>query len=138
MADSTHSVPSWLAQVRRIAAVAQTGLEYTRDPYDRERYELLRALAAEMLAEKLQIAAEPVAALLELEQGYATPKVDVRAAVFRDEKLLLVRERSDGGWTLPGGWADVGETPAESVVKEVREEAGYDVRAVRLLAFLDR
>ncbi|HHX64279.1 MAG TPA: NUDIX domain-containing protein, partial [Chloroflexi bacterium] len=84
------------------------------------------------------IAIEPVLALFEGETGYATPKVDVRGCVFHDGRLLLVRERSDGRWTLPGGWADVGESPAQSVAREVYEESGYRVRAAKLLAVYDR
>jgi ADP-ribose pyrophosphatase YjhB (NUDIX family) len=73
---------------------------------------------------------------LPAEAGYATPKVDLRAVVFREEKILLVREREDGGWSLPGGWADVGESPADGTVREVREESGYETRAVKLLAVI--
>src|SRR5690242_18183616 len=101
---------------------------YAQDPYDRERYEELQRLSASMLAGPEPARVELAAGLLECERGYATPKVDVRGAVFENGKLLLVQEREDGGWTLPGGWADVGLSAAESVEKEVREEAGLIVK----------
>lgn len=129
---------SWIGLAQRLHSIGQTGLAYAQETYDRERYEELCRLSASMLAgpepEQIRIAA----ALLAVERGYATPKVDVRGAVFRNGKLLLVREREDGGWTLPGGWADVGLSPAECVQKEVREESGLIVRATRLLAVWDR
>jgi len=123
---------------RRVLAVAQTGLEYNQNPFDRQRYEQLRKIAGEMAAARAGVPPFVVDELFLLEAGHATPKVDVRGAVFDGDALLFVRERSDGLWTLPGGWADVGESAAESVVREVFEESGYPVRAVRLLAVLDR
>ncbi len=130
---------TWLRWVRTLRAVAQTGLTYARDPFDAERYEAVRAVAAEMSAAVAGVSTAVLADAFARDAGYATPKVDVRGVVFRDDgALLLVRERSDGGWTLPGGWADVGESPSEAVEKEVREEAGYAVRARKLLAVLDR
>jgi len=131
--------PLWLVWAREIQAVAQTGLAFTRDPYDRERYVQLRRLAAHVMAEYAGIDAQRIEMLFAAESGYATPKLDVRGAVFRDNRLLLVREAVDGNrWTLPGGWADVNASPAESVVKEVREESGFDVRIVKLAAVWDR
>jgi ADP-ribose pyrophosphatase YjhB (NUDIX family) len=131
--------PSWLRWARRMQALAQSGLTYARDPYDVERYEALRALAAEVLAAHGGVSREAVHALFAADVGYATPKLDVRGVVFRDDgALLFVRERSDGGWTLPGGWVDVGEAPSEAVEKEVQEESGYVVRATKVLALLDR
>jgi ADP-ribose pyrophosphatase YjhB (NUDIX family) len=129
---------TWLDRVRRIQAIAQTGLTYTDDPFDRERYHALQRIAAEMLAAHTGIDPLRALGLFAQESGYPTPKVDVRGAVFRDAKLLLVRERSDGLWTLPGGWADIGDSPGEAVVKEIREETGYHTRAVKLLAVWDR
>ena len=133
-------LPPVLDWARRLQAIAQTGLTYASDSFDVERYQAIRRLAAEMATgqergEAVDFAVEAFAR----DTGYTTPKVDVRAVVFRaDGHLLLVRERSDGGWTLPGGWADVGLTPAENVVREVREESGYEVRATKLLAVYDR
>jgi len=130
--------PEWLEWARRLQAIAQSGLAYEPNPYDRERYEEVRKIAAEIMAHGS--GGEP-AAFCELfagQVGYATPKVDVRGAVFRGDRILLVKEREDGGWTLPGGWADVGESAAEATVREVREESGYETRAVKLLAVYDR
>lgn len=129
----------WLDWARKIQALALNGLTYTEGKFDRQRYEELQRIAAEMLA-ALGGGEAPgkVLDLLRLQDGYMTPKVDVRGVVFLEGKILLVREREDGGWTLPGGWADVGESPAEAVVKEIREESGYETRAVKLLAVLDR
>ena len=134
------ATPSRLDWARRLQAMAQTGLTYARDPYDIERYGTLRRIAAEIAAGG---AAEPEVDRLDSafasEVGYATPKVDVRGAVFDErDRLLLVRERSDGKWTLPGGWADVGSSPGENVTREIFEEAGFETRAVRLLAVYDR
>jgi ADP-ribose pyrophosphatase YjhB (NUDIX family) len=128
----------WLLWARRIQAISQTGLTYAQDPFDRERYEELSRIAAEIVG-RLSTLPEAVARECFAEQsGYATPKIDVRAAIFRDGRILLVRERSDGFWTLPGGWADPGASPSECAVKEVLEESGYQVRAKRVLAILDR
>jgi ADP-ribose pyrophosphatase YjhB (NUDIX family) len=128
-----------LTWARKLQAVAQTGLTYTKDAYDIERYRTLQQMAAQMMA--ASSSTTPPANLVDLfkgEIGYATPKVDVRGAVFSQDRVLLVKERSDGGWTLPGGWADVGETPSFSVVREVKEESGYDVVARKLAAVYDR
>jgi ADP-ribose pyrophosphatase YjhB (NUDIX family) len=130
--------PDWLRWVKRLQAIAQDGLTYSRDDYDLERYEKLREIAAEIMAAHSTGELEDARSLLELETGPATPKVDVRAAAFDGERVLLVREREDGRWSLPGGWADVGETPAEAAVREVYEESGYRVRAVRLISAYDR
>ncbi|MEZ4672735.1 MAG: NUDIX hydrolase [Caldilineaceae bacterium] len=130
--------PQWLTWAQQIQAIAQNGLAYCDNVYDIERYEQLQALAVEILA--THTATDPVR-LLDLfraEAGYATPKVDVRGAVFQAGKLLLVQERSDGGWTLPGGWADVGDSPATAVVREIEEESGYQTRATKLVAVYDR
>jgi ADP-ribose pyrophosphatase YjhB (NUDIX family) len=130
--------PDWLRWVKRLQAIAQDGLTYTGDDYDAGRYEQVREIAAEILAAHSTGGLEDARELLDLEVGPATPKVDVRAAVFRDGEILLVKEVEDGGWSVPGGWADVGETLAEAAVREVREESGYRVRAVRLISAYDR
>src|SRR5919112_510683 len=130
--------PQWLRWSRRLQAIAQDGLTYTRDSYDLGRYEQLRELAAEIFAAHSTGTLEEAGDLLALETGPATPKVDVRAAVFREERILLVKEPGEGGWSLPGGWADVGESPSEAAVRETLEESGYRVRPVRLLAAYDR
>jgi ADP-ribose pyrophosphatase YjhB (NUDIX family) len=128
----------WLEWIRSLQTIAQAGLTYTEGAYDRERYHALQQIAAEMLEAHSRLGAGEALPLLQVEEGYATPKVDVRGAVFRDGKLLLVRERGDGLWTLPGGWADVGDSPGEAVVREIREESGYETRATKLLAVWDR
>jgi ADP-ribose pyrophosphatase YjhB (NUDIX family) len=130
--------PMWLRWVKQLQAIAQDGLTYATDDYDVGRYEQLRDIAAEILAVHSTGELEGAHRLLELERGPATPKVDVRAAVFDGGRILLVKEPDDGSWSLPGGWAGVGETPAEAAVREVREESGYRVRAVRLLSAYDR
>ena len=131
--------PRWLLWVRRIQALAQTGLAYTRDQFDRERYEQLQSLAAQIAAEHAGVSAPDIQVLFGQQTGYATPKLGVRGAVFRDGKMLLVREtQDDHRWTLPGGWADVNESPAQAVAREVREEAGLHVQAYKLAAVWDR
>jgi ADP-ribose pyrophosphatase YjhB (NUDIX family) len=132
--------PDWLVWTREMQAIAQTGLAFVRDPYDRERYEMLRALASQIMAAQTGEAAERIEALFAGQTGYATPKVDVRGAAFDEAgRILMVREVADGGrWTLPGGWADVNMTVAESAVKEMREESGYAVRVRKLAAVWDR
>ena len=130
--------PRWLDWAKRLQAIAQNGLTFSRDPYDTERYEQVRAVAAEIMSLGFDATPEKLAGLFAAETGYATPKVDVRGVVFDGGRILLVRERQDGLWTLPGGWADVCESPSEAVVREVCEEAGYETRPLRLLAVLDR
>lgn len=132
--------PDWLTWTRELQAIAQTGLAFNRDPYDRERYERLRTLASEIMAAHTGAPAERIEALFAGEHGYATPKVDVRGAAFDGRgRMLMVREVADGGrWTLPGGWADVNLSAAENVVKEVREESGYEVQVRKLAAVWDR
>jgi len=134
------SEPKWLVWARRVQAIAQSGLTYTDNAYERERYEALRALAAEMMAEGSGEDARMIEDLFAGQKGYATPKVDVRGAVFDpDGRILMVRERADRGrWTLPGGWSDVNQSPSESVEREVWEEAGLRARAVELIAVHDR
>jgi ADP-ribose pyrophosphatase YjhB (NUDIX family) len=133
--DRTADVLDW---ARKVRALAQNGLAFTRDPFDRERYHELQELAAALLAGTLEIPLERARALWDGEHGYATPKVDVRGAIFADERVLLVRERADGKWTLPGGWADVNDAPSAAVVREIREESGYEARAIKLAALIDR
>ena len=130
--------PRWLHWARELQATAQTGLAYAKDQYDIERYEMMQSLAAEMMAEAAAVDLGDVQKLFAGQAGHATPKVDVRGVVFRDDMVLLVRERSDGCWTLPGGWADVNESPAVATVREIYEESGYETRAVKLLALYDR
>ncbi|MGA7710697.1 MAG: NUDIX hydrolase [Rhizomicrobium sp.] len=131
--------PKWLLWARELQSIAQSGLTFSRDPYDRARYEAMRVLAAKMMAEGSGADSAVVENMFTKETGYATPKVDTRAAIFRERSILLVSETSDGGrWTMPGGWADVNASATENVLKEVREEAGYIVTVRKLAAVWDR
>lgn len=130
--------PKWLEWAKRLQAIAQNGLTFAEGHFDVERYEQVRRIAAEMLADESGANVEDVLDLFVREKDYATPKVDVRGAAFQDGKVLLVKECSDGKWSLPGGWADVGESPSESVEREVWEESGFTVKAKRLAAIYDR
>lgn len=127
----------WLAWAREIEALAQAGYTYASNPFERDRSIRLREIAAEIIAGYSQLAQEDVLQAFEKQPGYVTPKVDVRAAVFQDEQLLFVKEAMDGRWTLPGGWADVGETPSLAIEREVAEEAGLKVKAERLIGVYD-
>lgn len=129
--------PRWLEWAREIQAIAQTGLHYSTDEYNRQRYTRLMEIAAQMVSEQGQLESEEVTKAFFEPIGYATPRVDVRAAVFQEGKLLMVREKADGGWTLPGGWADVGDVPSQAAERETWEEAGYRVRAARLIGVYD-
>jgi ADP-ribose pyrophosphatase YjhB (NUDIX family) len=131
--------PNWLLWAREIQALAQSGLAFTHDQYDRERYQRLLALAAQIMAQHTGLDVRNIDLLFTQQTGYATPKLGVRGAVFRDDRILLVRETADDHrWSLPGGWADVNESPSEAVAREVREESGLVVRAYKLAAVWDR
>jgi ADP-ribose pyrophosphatase YjhB (NUDIX family) len=127
-----------LAWARKVRAVAQNGLTFSKDPYDLERYRQLSELAESVLQTELGIPQQSTAEFWKGEIGYATPKVEVRGAVFSEDRVLLVRERSDGRWTLPGGWVDINDSPAQAVEREILEESGYRARAVKLAALLDK
>jgi ADP-ribose pyrophosphatase YjhB (NUDIX family) len=129
--------PRWLEWAREIQALAQTGCQYAENHYQRERYRRLEAIAAEIVAEHTGVDAAALMSIFNAQVGYATPRVDVRGAVFRDAKLLMVREAQDGGWTLPGGWADVGDVPSHAAEREVWEEAGFRVKASRVVGVYD-
>ncbi len=130
-------IPKWHNWVERLQTIARAGLTYSQNTFDLDRYQQVQTLAAEILAEGLDSPIEKTEALLGNEQGYATPKLDVRGVVFKEGKILMVKEVIDGEWTLPGGWVDVGEPPSLSAEREVWEESGYEVRAVKLLALYD-
>jgi ADP-ribose pyrophosphatase YjhB (NUDIX family) len=135
MTDPT--VPRWLEWARQIQALSQTGFHYAENDYQRERYQRLTEIAAEIVSECAGLEYAPLLDAFRRQIGYATPRVDVRAAVFQDGKLLLVRERQDGGWTMPGGWADVGDVPSEAAEREAWEEAGFHVKARRVIGVYD-
>jgi ADP-ribose pyrophosphatase YjhB (NUDIX family) len=130
-----HGILDW---ARKVQAIAQTGLAFTKDPYDHERYIQLQELVSGILASELQVPLGTAQTFWQDEKGYATPKVAVRGAVFRDDHVLLVRERSDGRWTMPGGWVDVNDAPSAAVVREIREESGYEARVLKLAALVDK
>ena len=127
----------WLKWAIEIQGLAQSGLAYTTNVYDIERYERLREISAEMIEEKSNINLEKVKDLFCNETGYQTPKIDTRAAIFKDNKILLVHE-NNGTWSLPGGWCDVLESVKSNTIKEVKEEAGLDVKATKIIAVQDR
>ncbi len=127
----------WLEWAIELQSLAQAGLTYSRDVYDRERFERIRGISAEIIANKSDIPTEKVKDLFCNETGYQTPKLDTRAAVFKDEKILLVRE-NNGKWSLPGGWVDVNVSVGENAVKEVKEESGLDVKTKKIIAVQDR
>jgi ADP-ribose pyrophosphatase YjhB (NUDIX family) len=135
---TAHVDPKWLEWAKRLQAAAQNGLAYGPNAFDRERYEAVAHVAAEMMAVYAGEEIEAVIGLFDAQVGHATPKIDVRGVVFQDERILLVRERSDQCWSLPGGWADVYDSPSEATVREIWEESGYRTRAVKLLALYDR
>ena len=126
----------WINFAIRIQSIAQAGLQYGKDKYDRERYEELRKISAEMISAKTDIPIDKVYGLFCNETGYQTPKVDTRAAVFMDGRILLVHE-NNGTWSLPGGWCDVDQSVAANTVKEVKEETGFTVSAEKLIAVQD-
>ena len=130
--------PVWLKWAKELQAIAQIGLEFAESGFDVERYQRVRAIAAQIMAAGSDVELNKIQALFDGETGYATPKVDVRGAAFRDGRVLMVREASDGCWTLPGGWADVNESPRVAIAKEVREESGFEVEVVKLAAVYDR
>ncbi len=128
-----------LGWAKKLQGIAQTGLTYAKDQYDIERYERVRQIAAEiMAAHSGGTSSTEFLDLFRKDIGYPTPKVGVRAAVFSESRLLLVKERDDGTWSLPGGWADIGLSPSAAVVREVKEESGYDVIAKKLAAVYDQ
>ncbi|HVH78909.1 MAG TPA: NUDIX hydrolase [Stellaceae bacterium] len=130
--------PVWLSTARELQAIAQTGLHYTKDKYDATRYDRLRVLASELMAIGCGAAAGPIADLFSRETGYGTPKVSVRAAAFCDGRILMVRETTDGLWSVPGGWCDVNQSARECIERETWEESGFTAQAVKLAAVWDR
>ena len=127
----------WLQWAIELQSLAQAGLTYGKDAYDMERYKRIREISAEILSSMSDIPTEIVRNLFCNETGYQTPKLDTRAAIFKDEKILLVRE-NNGKWSLPGGWCDVNVSVGENTIKEVKEESGLDVSAVSIIAIQDR
>jgi ADP-ribose pyrophosphatase YjhB (NUDIX family) len=133
--DDRHM--QWLAWAREIQSLSQTGIAYGNNEYDIQRYQRLLEIAADIIASHTRCDRQPVLESFLMQAGYATPKVDVRGAVVRDGQILLVQERSDERWCLPGGWADVGAAPAEMVAREVEEESGFVVEARQVIGVYD-
>ncbi|WP_062105458.1 NUDIX hydrolase [Bacillus niameyensis] len=127
----------WLEWARRIQALSQAGLAFSKDIYDIERFEELRKISVEIMTEYTDMKMEKVIDLFANETGYQTPKIDVRGVIFREEKILMVKEKNDDKWALPGGFCDIGLSPAENIVKEIQEEAGYITQTKKLLALFD-
>jgi ADP-ribose pyrophosphatase YjhB (NUDIX family) len=124
----------WLEWASRLRSIAHAGITFSTDKYDLDRYEQIRKLSVEILAEHTGVSQEKIYDLFAGETGYQTPKVDIRSAVIKDDKILLVREKIDGAWSLPGGWADVNTTVSESAIRECLEEAGAIVTPKRIIA----
>ena len=129
--------PRWLEWAREIQALAQTGSHYAENEYHLQRYQRLMEISAEIVDNYSTLEYPKILVSFNSPKGYATPKVDVRGAVFEDNRLLLVRERADGAWTLPGGWADIGETPSQACEREVWEETGFRVEAKKVIGVYD-
>lgn len=132
--------PAWLKWARELQSIGHNGLHYAHDDYDRERYQRVLEIAAEMMAgQTAGQSARQVLDLFSMDYGYLTPKIDVRAFIVQDDRVLLVRELADAGrWSLPGGWAEPNDSPSIAVEREAREESGYNITATRLLALYDR
>ncbi|SJZ69386.1 NUDIX hydrolase [Garciella nitratireducens] len=127
----------WLEHAKKLQSIAQAGLEYSKDKYDRERFEEIRDISIEIMSHYTEMESEKIRDLFASETGYQTPKIDVRAAVFKQNKILLVKEKIDGLWSLPGGWADIEFSLKENIMKECIEEAGAQVHPKKLIAILD-
>lgn len=132
-----NNIPHWLEWAREIQALSQTGLHYSHDIFETQRYQRLVEIAAEIVNSHTGLPKEPMVENFSIQPGYATPKIDVRGAVVRDGKILLVQEKMDQRWCMPGGWGDVGEAPSEMVVREVVEESGFEVKPVKIIGVYD-
>jgi ADP-ribose pyrophosphatase YjhB (NUDIX family) len=129
--------PQWLVWAQEIFSLSQSGLTYSGNPYDLERYKRLQEITAEILSSQAEISKESVLNSFSMQAGYITPKVDVRGAVVHEGKILLIQERADGMWAMPGGWADLGDSPATVAEREVWEESGFRVKAEKVVAIVD-
>jgi ADP-ribose pyrophosphatase YjhB (NUDIX family) len=132
-----NNIPRWLEWAREIQALSQTGLTYSTNEYNTQRYQRLMEIAAEIVQHHTELQKEPLLKNFQAQPGYATPKVDVRGAIVRNGEILLVQESSDERWCMPGGWADVGDEPSEVVVREVWEESGFHVVAKKVIGVYD-
>jgi len=137
MVEPKNSFPKWLEWAREIQALAQTGLAFSENPYEEERNQKLMHLASEIVASHSDLEKDEIQESMIRQPGYATPKIDVRGAIIRKGKILLVQEAMDRKWCMPGGWADVGDEPVASIVREVKEESGFDVRITKVIGVFD-
>ncbi len=128
---------NWLDLARELFSISQSGLTYCKDEYDLHSYRRLQEISAEIIVSESGLSGETVLQTFSMQAGYATPKIDVRGAVFRDGRILLVQEKADKKWAMPGGWADIGDLPSEMVKREVFEESGLEVRAAKVIAVYD-
>ncbi|UCH66254.1 MAG: NUDIX hydrolase [Ignavibacterium sp.] len=134
---SKIEIPKWLKWAREIQQLSQTGLAFAKTGYEKMRYERLIELTAEIVEHHTELDKAEVERVLMKQPGYATPKIDVRAAVISDNKILLVQERTDNMWAMPGGWADVGDIPSEVAIRETKEESGFDVKPIKVIGVYD-
>jgi len=132
-----HQTSKWIDWAREIFSLSQSGITYSGNEYDIERYKRLQEITAEMIASQSEISKKSALDSFSMQAGYITPKVDVRGAVVRDGKILLIQERADGNWAMPGGWADLGNSPASVAEREVWEESGFRVKAEKVVAVID-
>ncbi len=128
---------SWLEIARQLQSLSQTGLAFSQSEFDNERYEKIAELASDIICNHTELEKDKIQKVFLNLPGYATPKIDVRSAVIKDDKLLLVKEKQDGRWALPGGWADVGDYPSEVAIRETKEESGYDIKPIKIAAVFD-
>lgn len=128
---------NWLQVAREIQQLAQTGSAFAVTDYEKNRYKRLTEITAEIIEHHTDLQKESVQKILMDHPGYATPKIDVRAAVIKDNKILLVQETTDNCWAMPGGWADVGDVPSEVAIRECKEESGYDVNPIKVIGVFD-
>ena len=131
------NIPKWLDWAREIFSLSQAGLTYSKNEFDIERYKRLQEITAEMIASQSVLSKESILESFSMQAGYSTPKIDVRGAVVHENKILLIQERMDGRWAMPGGWADLGNAPASVAEREVWEESGYRVKAEKVVAVID-
>jgi ADP-ribose pyrophosphatase YjhB (NUDIX family) len=132
-----EQIPELLRWARQLFSLSQAGLTYSKNEYDLERYRQMQEIAAEMLASQSNETKESALQSFSMQAGYPTPKIDVRGAVIREGKILLIQEQADGRWAMPGGWADIGDFPSETVKREVREESGFEVQVEKVVAVID-
>ncbi|MBI5842882.1 MAG: NUDIX hydrolase N-terminal domain-containing protein [Chloroflexi bacterium] len=130
----TDTSPKWLELARELYSISQSGLTYCKNEYDLHSYRRLQEISAGIIAAQSELSRETVLQTFSMQAGYATPKIDVRGAVMKDGKILLVQEKADGKWAMPGGWADIGDVPSEMVEREVLEESGFKVDASKVIA----